>query len=265
MGRKQTQKRSRTAASDQKGEPKDASSIPLAYPSTVDGNSIRIGGKTLIEIAEERQRELRQRQQQQGQSNNNDPDPGLKTTWTKIPTPGGKGDNNKEDEREGEGDVVLTAIVETLLSSLPLATLHFTLSLLAAHQYAMRIEYGRLFRESVLVAFPILTALVALSHGHIPLFRGFSDFLRRKKKRGSSFWSPSLLTLLVYLPLAVVLGCCLIRMTNEDPYYFVMKKAPSIGTLWVWAVLEMDTSVALIGAIALPLVWGVFYMGYSII
>ncbi|KAL1976570.1 hypothetical protein VTN31DRAFT_2852 [Thermomyces dupontii] len=264
MSRKQAQKRSRATASEQKGDPKDASSIPLAYPSTVDGSSVRIGGKTLIEIAEERQRELRERQQQQTQSNkNNGPDPGLRTTWTKIPS---GGQNKDKEEEQGEGDVVMTAIVETLLSSLPLTTLHFTLSLLAAHQYAMTIEYGRLFRETVLVAFPILTALVALAHGHVPLFPGFSALIKKKKKKKrESFWSPSLPTLVLYLPLAVVLGCYLIRMTNEDPYYFVMKKAPSIGTLWVWAVLEMDTSVALIGAFVLPLVWGVVYMRYSII
>ncbi|KAJ5620143.1 hypothetical protein N7510_004127 [Penicillium lagena] len=74
---------------------------------------------------------------------------------------------------------------------------------------------------------------------------------------------PSLRTF-AFLPLATVLGAHLIAITNEDPYYAVMKKAPAVGTLWIWCILEMSVGAALLGALG-PLVWGVWWMGYGIL
>lgn len=66
-----------------------------------------------------------------------------------------------------------------------------------------------------------------------------------------------------FLPLALLLGAKLISMTNNDPFYAVMRRAPAVGTLWVWSVLEMPVGAAIVGALA-PLGWGVWWMGYGI-
>lgn len=186
------------------------------------------------------------------------------------------GDDDDGDEKEG-----LPPLIDTLLLSFPLTTLHLTLAYLAAHQYAQFVPVAALLRESVFVAFPVLTLCIHLAHGHIISFPGaffFPSFGEGRKKSSSKakaqregkeggvvqvmFGSPG--KTLVFLPLATYLGVHLMRLTNEGGYYAVMKRAPSIGTMWVWCVLEMAPAAALL-AFVVPLGWGVWYMGYRII
>jgi hypothetical protein len=68
---------------------------------------------------------------------------------------------------------------------------------------------------------------------------------------------------MAFLPVAVLLGTKLMTMTNEDPYYAVMKRAPAIGTLWVWSILEIPVGASALGALG-PLIWGVWWKGYGI-
>lgn len=42
------------------------------------------------------------------------------------------------------------------------------------------------------------------------------------------------------LILSVACGCYIVDSVNRAGYYAVMKKTPPLGTLWVWAVVEMD-------------------------
>lgn len=121
----------------------------------------------------------------------------------------------------------------------------------------------------------MLTFVVHLAHGHI------ISFSRRKGKRkpvvkpkdvsASSVISEALIgdlftarTLLFFLPLAIVLGGTLVQTTNQAGYYAVMKRAPSIGTMWVWCVLEISSPLAALVALLVPLGWGVGVMGYKI-
>lgn len=52
-----------------------------------------------------------------------------------------------------------------------------------------------------------------------------------------------------FLGTSVAAGCYLIHAANRYGYYFVMKKAPPVGTLWVWSVVEMDLWYAVAHAI----------------
>lgn len=186
------------------------------------------------------------------------------------------GGNNDDD------DGSLMPMFDTLLQSVTLASLHCTLGILAAQQYAQEIPIKRLLRESILVAFPLLTLLVHIAHGHVIAFgngpRGGKAMKGQQDDAGPLFpltrdkLSISLLRRLVlprflqigaFLVAAVFLGNKLITMTNEDGYYAVMKRAPSIGTLWVWSILELPLSAAVVGAVA-PLGWGLFWKGYTI-
>jgi len=53
-------------------------------------------------------------------------------------------------------------------------------------------------------------------------------------------------------------GCHLIYSSNEEAYFAVMKRAPPLGTLWVWSVIEMKLEVAVL---SVGVVGGYFWLG----
>lgn len=197
---------------------------------------------------------------------------------TKLNARGPDAEEEEGEEEEEEGDETLVPLADTILTSLPLCTLHFTLAYLAAHQFAQEIEFGKLFWDSAMIAFPSLTFMIHLAHGHIISFEMFDRLLwgRGKNTRnitpGSKITFSSLLRLIFppaphtffYLPLAFYLGFRLIVITNDSGYYAVMKKAPSVGTLWVWCVLEMSPAASVL-ALVLPICYGILWKGYSLL
>ncbi|BCR99597.1 uncharacterized protein AKAW2_41280A [Aspergillus luchuensis] len=275
----------------------DPSSIPLARPAP---NPPKSKEKTLMDIISERQSELL------GQANaptgTSDSSPRFVTI---DPTTGDISGLNAselaavkngqdirrveevtdetassekgEDEPE-ESDHPIPPVIDTLLLSVPLTTLHLTLAYLAAHQYAESIELDHLIRESVFVAFPMLTLLVHLAHGHVVSFIGSTGRLKSTETVSLLPWDSEKLTLeffrkllfppalrtMVFLPMAVALGCKLMVITNDEPYYAVMRGAPAIGTIWIWSILEIPFGAAVIGALG-PLAWGVWWKGYGIL
>lgn len=289
----------------------DASSMPLAHPSE-DVRSKTKPAKTLYEVIAERQQELALKMQgkektvtaskpcrppkasspaetqfvtvdESGRiSQIDDPSKSLFDSEEFKPPAGTKVDSKKEskdtatDDDEEEEEELIPPILDTLLLSVTLTILHLTLAYLAAHQYAQEIPIKALFRESAFVAFPVLTLLIHLAHGHIVPFgrdRGkqqqqpLSLFPITREKLTFSFFRkllfpPSLKTC-VFLPIAIYLGGNLIAITNEDPYYAVMKRAPAMGTIWMWCILEMSLGAATVGALG-PLGWGILWKGYGI-
>lgn len=189
--------------------------------------------------------------------------------------------NRIKDTDQIENDKPLPPFLDTILLSLPLTFLHFTLAYLAAHQYAESIDFPRLLKESITITLPLLTFLVHFAHGHVVSFRlprSVSSILGNSQpvsilpltpeKLSLPFlrrlvFPPSLRTI-VFLPISAVLGAHLISITNGEPYYAVMKKAPAVGTIWIWCILEMSFGAAFLGAVG-PLVWGVWWMGYGIV
>ncbi|RHZ70381.1 hypothetical protein CDV55_106361 [Aspergillus turcosus] len=268
------------------------SSIPLARPQETSPDNVP-RGKTLVELIAERQNEILG-MEQRGIAKS-----GPETQFMTVDPLSGKisqfNPSMLSEERSDEGDragqvtedskiepdtadddidAPIPPLIDTLLLSVPLTTLHLTLAYLAAHQYAEKIVLEELLRESAFIAFPMLTLLIHLAHGHIvSLHRG-----NTKQEKVSLFpWSQDKLTLsfvrkllfppslrtMAFLPVAVLLGSKLMTMTNEDPYYAVMKRAPAIGTLWVWSILEIPVGAAALGALG-PLIWGVWWKGYGI-
>lgn len=182
------------------------------------------------------------------------------------------------DEPELEIDRPLPPLLDTILLAIPLTTLHLTLAYLAAHQYAESTNIPGLIKESIFITLPLLIFLVHFAHGHIVSFKlhtslGFlvaqpvSVLPLTRDKFTFSFLRrlvfPPTLRTIVLLPIAALLGAHLITVTNGEPYYAVMKKAPAYGTMWIWCILEMSFGPALIGALG-PLIWGVYWMGYGI-
>ncbi|KAF7720252.1 Uncharacterized protein PECH_003367 [Penicillium ucsense] len=191
-------------------------------------------------------------------------------------------DEDEDDESEIQGkDESLPPLLDTILLSIPLTTLHLTLAYLAAHQYAESTNVPGLIKESVFITFPLLTFLIHLVHGHIVSLRlhhslGFlasgsqpvSVLPLTRDKLSVSFLRrlvfPPTPRTLILLPIAALLGSYLIVVTNGEPYYAVMKKAPAYGTMWIWCILEMSFGPAALGALG-PLAWGVYWKGYQIV
>jgi hypothetical protein len=153
----------------------------------------------------------------------------------------------------GEGEADIAPWLDTLLLSVPLTMIHFTLSVLAMHQYAQKLMFPPLITQSLFIAFPTLSLLVHFFRGHL---LGIS--VTEEKARAAVF----LLRSVVYLVVANVAGCYLLMLSNDRGYYAVMKKAPSVGTVWVWAVLEMGL-VGAVGGVAGPAVYA-WWKGYGL-
>ncbi|EEH40461.1 hypothetical protein PAAG_02516 [Paracoccidioides lutzii Pb01] len=272
----------------------DPASIPLSRPSVVNNSSPNAKARTLYEIAAEREAELK------GIRPKEDLKPPSGTEFVTI-SPSGeisrvddpselstKNQSNTSAPPGDEADVnaPIPPLPDTIFISMPLSVLHFTLSFLAAHQYAQEIPLQTLLRESAFVSFPTLTFLIHLAHGHIISFDIFNsrgkEEQRRNGKNGDptrqdstnddttamekifkALFPPSAKSI-IFVPVACFLGGRLIAITNEASYYAVMKKAPSLGTLWVWLVLELSLIPALL-AVLVPIGWAVLFKGYGII
>jgi hypothetical protein len=152
-----------------------------------------------------------------------------------------------------------TPWLDTLLFSLSLSALHFTLETLTVHQYAQELLFGPITQHTLFLAFPVLTLLIHLFHGHL------LPHALRESIEGASEKTRSLLYALrqlLLLGMATVSGCYLIYVCNDRGYYAVMKNAPSVGTLWVWSVLELGLTGAVLGVLG-PAGWA-RWNGYSL-
>jgi hypothetical protein len=68
---------------------------------------------------------------------------------------------------------------------------------------------------------------------------------------------------LIFFVMSSVCGCAVIQVTNGEGYLAVMKRAPPLACLWIWAVVELDLAWA-----ALSLVIAAAYLwvnGYSVL
>ena len=198
--------------------------VPLHQPSREPPRS-----RTLVEIASERQL-LNTSSQNQAPS----------VTTTKI-NPDGSLSNTDLDVDSSASEE--TPYLDVALYTTTLTILHFTLTVLVHHQYATSPPSLPSIFYSSTVASPtpaLLLVLVALLHPR----------------------SGQLITQLLFAALSIAAGVWLVYASNEDPYMAVMKKAPPLGTLWVWAIVEMKWEWAL-GCLGIVAGWG-WFNGYSI-
>ena len=147
-----------------------------------------------------------------------------------------------EELRRTDENDELSPLTLSVLFTLTLTLLYGTLDFLVQTQYRQTINYS-LLAQRVLVAPPVL--FTAIYFMHTPLATRYPIL------RNGFFWS-----------IAVVCGCYVIHVTNRYDYYFVMKQAPPVGTLWVWSVLEMEVWFAVTSAaVNLGFLW---WRAYSI-
>ena len=167
--------------------------------------------------------------------------------------------NNLSNTADGIEQLESTEIspwLDSLFLSISLSLIHFTLSTLTMHQYAQELSFLPLIRTTLFTAFPTLFLIIHLFHGHLLPLRTSS--LSEAQKSMISYLRQGLL-----LGIACASGCYLIYLTNDKGYYAVMKNAPGIGTLWVFAILELRLVGALLGVLG-PGVYA-WRMGYGVL
>lgn len=222
----QPRNRKERRAAERKGKAAGSSSKPKTMDDIIleQPNRTRPDGKTLFQLADERQAEL-------------DRANGRPTT-VKIPM-----ENEKDGDWEFMSDDPLGAGGDAVLYGVSLTMLHFTLDVLVYNQYRQEIVWKEIWTRTGIVL-PILMLLVYMLHP-TPKNR----YLLIGKQ-------------LFFLVASVVAGCYLVKSGNKWGYYAVMKRAPPLGTLWVWSVIEMQLGFALPGlAIVVGYTW---YYGYGL-
>lgn len=206
-----------------------SSQIPMAQPDRSGPK-----GKTLLDIAEERTR-------------SNALNSMMNSGQPFSPT---LGDGLARDEngrvllpaRDEDQDPPIGQVGESFFLCTSLTMVHFTLDVLVYHQYAQEIVWSEIVRRTFII-YPILFLAIYLLHSETAA-------------------KLQLLRQLFCLSVAVASGCYMIYAGNTFDYFAVMKRAPPLGTLWIWSVIEMKLPYA-VASIVVDLAF-MFYNGYTV-
>lgn len=222
-------RRERRAQAHKKSSP-DTSSVPITLSQPPRAAPTQ---KTLLEIAAER--ELL------NAPTVNQPNdvPSIVTT---VINPDGSLSDPTEIAGISAGSVS-TPYLDVVFYTINLILLHFTLTVLVHHQYASERPsiWGLILSSTVFSVAPwLILLLVFLLHPR----------------------SSDLPIQLLFAVISIGAGFWLVYATNDEPYMAVMKKAPALGTLWVWAIIELKWEWG-IGCLAVVGGLG-WWKGYSI-
>ncbi|KAI1773659.1 hypothetical protein F4818DRAFT_97388 [Hypoxylon cercidicola] len=156
----------------------------------------------------------------------------------------------KEDEPEDDALISPTAdrIMEAILWSASLSMLHFTLDVLVQHQYAISIIWPQIIIRTM-QAFAVFLLLIYVLHPHASVQILLPGLPAR-------FQSP--LRQAIFFIASICSGCYLIHISNRYGYLAVMKQSPSLGCIWVWSVIELNLTPAVL---SLAIAGGFFYQG----
>ncbi|CZT52594.1 uncharacterized protein RSE6_13943 [Rhynchosporium secalis] len=201
--------------------PKTPKPIPLVQPDRSGPSSA-----TLLEIAEQR-----------GLLKTYDGQPDTSSLRSRIQFP--------PKDADADAEALVGRLGESVLWSISLTMLHFTLDVLISHQYGADSIVWRDICWRTVQAFPVIFLLIYLFHQHPSRSPVIPPL------------SPKLLHLthqILFFIGSVTAGCYLIYITNEHGYYAVMKTSPPLGCLWVWSVIELDL-VPAVGSLLWCVVW----------
>ena len=114
--------------------------------------------------------------------------------------------------------------VDIVLYSISLLTLYFTFTFLVHHQYAASPPRVMSLLSETFISFTpmVLVLLVVILHprnGH-PIVQA------------------------IFAIVSCIAGIEIVRISNEEAYLAVMRKAPALGVIWVWAAVESRWEVA---------------------
>jgi hypothetical protein len=136
---------------------------------------------------------------------------------------------------------------ESLLWSVSLTMLHFTLDVLVMNQYAVQLDWNKLFQKTI-QALPGSQPLHPSQDTNADVHAVFLLFFYTFHPHPSpslilpslTARIPPLLHQLFFFLTSVVAGCYLIHITNNYSSYAIMKQSPPLGCIWIWSVIELD-------------------------
>jgi hypothetical protein len=129
-------------------------------------------------------------------------------------------------------------LLDVLTSLLPLCALHAGLDVLVHKQYRQVVESDLILRR-VVWAIP--------GRNLIPSFCLATAFVIM-----ISIIHPRNNLMIVKFGLflaSIAAGCYIIWITNHQGYYETMKRAPPLGSIWIWSVVEMDLAPCIISSV----------------
>ncbi|MCJ1445004.1 MAG: hypothetical protein MMC23_005508 [Stictis urceolatum] len=192
--------------------------------------------KTLYDLAKERESELAGGQPFSPTPNGKGGQPQI---ISQVINPDGSLSSNEEISEIVPHDDPIGPLGNAIFYAISLTMLHLTLDVLVHNQYAERIDWN-VITSRTMQTFPLLLVMVYLLHS-----------------RASELWAQG-----IFLAGCIGAGCYLAYTSSEEPWFAVMKRAPPVGTLWVWSVLELRLEFAILG---LAVVGSYFWhQGYSI-
>lgn len=143
----------------------------------------------------------------------------------------------------GPDDEPIGPLGNAVFWSFTLSMIHFTLDVLVYNQYAQEILYRHIFQRTAVIL-PVLFFIV-----YIVGTETANKFATAKQ--------------VMLCGIGVVAGCYTIHITNVYDYFYVLKQAPPLGTLWIWSVIEMRLPFAA-ACVALNMGY-LWWQGYSVI
>ena len=180
-------------------------------------------GKTLYDLAEERQALLAQGQPFDRKHED------------------GKVRDEEGNVLEAVDDNPLGKFGDAVFFTLTLSMLHTTLDVLVYNQYRQEIEWSPIFIRTATIIPVLFLVIYTLRSDYALRFPVLRQFF--------------------YLCTSILAGCYMIYAGNTFDYFAVMKRAPPLGTLWILSVIEMTLPYALFSVLVdLGFLW---WNGYT--
>ena len=224
--RRERRAAAREASKSGQQQPSSAADIPMVKPDY----AARPAGKTLYQLAEERQA-LLAKGNPFPKATDELLDPSRKTASVV--------------HRDGDFEFMFNepfgAFANAVIYCFSLSMLHVTLDVLVLSQYRQDVVWREIAARIARMT-PALFCVLWIFH---------TEQVKRWKNTRQVF----------FLGLSIAAGCYLVYVGNEYGYYHVMKRAPPVGTLWVWSVVEMELWFAIMHVLVMfgYIWWG----GYS--
>ncbi|CAH0036807.1 unnamed protein product [Clonostachys solani] len=202
-------------------EPKSAADIKLKQPDRSGPSDKTLldlaQGKDLFSQAEERRKELAKER-------------------------GEVVEERRAEDDEEERNVLSPGadrFMEAMLYTVSLSTLHLTFDILVQKQYGKEMDYRDVAIRTARawVVFLILFWPLHPHEANPTLLPGFPRKYQQPLRQT------------VFGIMSAVSGCYLIHISNNYDYLAVMKQAPPVGCLWLWAVIELELVNAVLSLI----------------
>jgi hypothetical protein len=190
----------RRAAKDAPFLDQTSTGIPLEHPDRSGPKS-----KTLYELATERQAELEASGFYKDEAKRG----------SKV-----NGEDNSQFISSDEDDEPIGPMGDALIYTTSLASVHLTLDVLVFNQYRQDIVWDEIIWKTLRMIPGLYILLFLLKCKTAMRYPNVRQFF--------------------FLAASTAAGCYLLHSGNQDGYYAIMKRAPSVGVLWIWSVVEME-------------------------